>query len=75
MDPELAGIADALRADGYELQVTDASETLSLRITALEDACEDCLVPREIMAPMISAAMGGRYVPEQIQIAYPADAK
>lgn len=75
MDEELAGIAEALRADGYELAVTDASETLSLQITALEDACEDCLVPAEIMAPMISAAIGGRYAPEQIRLAYPRDAK
>jgi hypothetical protein len=69
------GIAEALRADGYELEVKDESATLSLKITALPDACEDCLVPREIMAPMISAALGGRYRAEQIEIEYPAGTK
>ena len=68
---QLAGIVAALEADGYALAITDASETLSLRITALEGACEDCLVPPEIMAPVISAALGGRYRPEQIRLTYP----
>lgn len=74
LDTQLTGLREALAADGYALVVTDESDALSLRIDAGEDACVDCLVPREIMAPMISTAVGGRYRPEQIEIAYPADA-
>ena len=70
---QLSGLREALAADGYSLVVTGESDTLSLRIDAGDDACVDCLVPREIMAPMISTAVGGRYRPEQILIAYPAD--
>jgi hypothetical protein len=68
---ELAGITQALDADGYLLEVVDESETLSLRIVAREGACEECLVPPEIMAPTISAALGGRYGPEKIRLEYP----
>jgi hypothetical protein len=68
---DLAGIAEALDADGYTLEVVDESDTLSLRISAREGACEDCLVPPEIMAPTISAALGGRYTPERIRLQYP----
>lgn len=68
---ELAGIAEALDADGYTLEVVEESDTLSLRISAREGVCEDCLVPPEIMAPTISAAIGGRYAPEQIRLQYP----
>jgi hypothetical protein len=68
----LAGITGALRADGYALEVAEVADTLSLRIVALDDACEDCLVPHAVMAPTISAAIAGRYQPDQIRIDYPA---
>lgn len=68
---DLAGITEALDADGYTLEVLDASETLSLRIRARPDACEECLVPPEIMAPTIAAATNGRYAAEQIRLEYP----
>lgn len=67
----LADFAGALRADGYALEIGEISDTLSLRIVALDDACEECLVPPAIMAPMISAALDGRYSPEQIRLTYP----
>jgi Fe-S cluster biogenesis protein NfuA len=67
----LAGFAGALRADGYALEVDEVSDTLSLRIVALDGACEDCLVPAAIMAPTISASLGRRYAPEQIRLTYP----
>lgn len=68
----LAGIAGALGADGYALEVDEAADTLSLTIVALDGACEECLVPPAIMAPMMSAALDGRYPPEQIRLTYPA---
>jgi hypothetical protein len=70
----LAGITDALRVDGYALEVEDVTDTLSLRIRALEDACEDCLVPEGVMAQTISGALKGSYRPDQIRVAYPAGA-
>jgi Fe-S cluster biogenesis protein NfuA len=67
----LEGIAEALRLDGYDLQVAGVSDTLELRIVALDGACEDCLVPPGAMAQTISGALRGGYAPEQISIAYP----
>jgi hypothetical protein len=67
----LAGIRDALRLDGYELEITGVADMLSLRIVATEDACEDCLVPQAVMARTFSAALAGRYPPERIAIDYP----
>jgi Fe-S cluster biogenesis protein NfuA len=68
---ELAPFAEGLQADGYALEVAEATDTLSLTIVALDGACEDCLVPPGIMAPMVSAALAGRYAPEQIRLTYP----
>ena len=70
---QLAGIIDAMRADSYGVEVVEADAShLSLRIDALDGACEDCLSPHVVMAGVISGALGGRYTPDQIQIAYPA---
>jgi hypothetical protein len=68
----LAPVCDSLSADGYKLEVTDAAERLSLKVTALENACEECLVPQHVMAMMVSAKLDGAYEPEDIAIEYPA---
>lgn len=73
IDEQLAGIVSAMRADSYEVDVVGVQpDGLSLRITALDGACEDCLSPHAVMAGVVSGALGGRYTPEQIRIAYPA---
>jgi Fe-S cluster biogenesis protein NfuA len=66
-------IASALRHDGYDLQVLDASDRLSLRIVALEGACEDCLVPEDAMVLTVCNVVDG-YAPEQVSIEYPKGA-
>jgi len=68
----LDGIATALRADGYSLVVEGADETLSVRIAALDGACEECLVPPTVLAGMLSAALAGEWPPERISLTYPA---
>jgi hypothetical protein len=67
----LDGIRKGLEADGYGLEVVGAADVLAIRIVATEDACEDCLVSREVMARMMSGALGGRWAPEQIEIELP----
>lgn len=66
-------IAGGLRHDGYELEVLEATDRLSLRIVALEDACEDCLVPEDAMVLTLCNIVDG-YAPEQVSITYPRDA-
>jgi hypothetical protein len=61
-----------MKADSYELDIVNVeSQSLHLRIEALDGACEDCLVPPNIMTTIISTALDGRYSSEQIRIEYP----
>lgn len=72
----LAGIIDAMRADSYQVVVVAATpDALSVSIEALDGACEDCLAPAPIMTTVLSTALAGQYRPDQIQIAYPAEAR
>lgn len=65
--------AEALRSDGYEIAVTRAdAELIELRIDALEGACEDCLVPEHVMAPMIADTLPEALRSATIRIQYPA---
>jgi hypothetical protein len=75
VEDELGPIRDALSADGYRLEVTGAGELLSLRVVALEDACEECLVPPPVMAQMVSATLSGAYGKDDIAIEYPGSAR
>lgn len=69
---ELAGIISAMHADSYALSVVEATaDELSLRIDALDGACQDCLSPPSVMTGVVSGALGGRYAPGQISIRYP----
>jgi hypothetical protein len=68
----LAVIARALEADGYRLHVERADGRLGVRIEALAGACEDCLSPPSVLAPVLSTALDGLYGPDQIDITYPA---
>lgn len=69
---KLVGIISSMKADSYELDIVNVeSQSLHLRIEALDGACEDCLVPSNIMTVIISSALDGRYSSDQICIEYP----
>lgn len=64
-------IRSTLEADGYELEVREEAERVGVRIIATPDACEECLVPKELMLTMLEDALG---VPgASIDLAYPLD--
>jgi hypothetical protein len=66
-------IRTSLEADGYELDVREEGGRVGVRITATPDACEECLVPKELMLAMLEDAFG---VPgASIDLAYPLDAE
>jgi hypothetical protein len=71
LESALGPMRDALLADGYRLDVTEADAQLSLKVVALGNACPDCLVPAQAMAMMVSAKLAGSYAPEDIVITYP----
>lgn len=69
-DP-LDTIREMLRADGYDIAEEPAPDNRrSFQVIALENACEDCLVPKEIMQGIIAQTLGiGSH---QVQLRYPA---
>jgi hypothetical protein len=73
----LSPMADALRADGYDLGVAWAPHSeLRVAVTAGPDACEDCLVPSKLFRDMVVDRLtkGGEEIPAgQVRISYPSD--
>ena len=64
-------LAASLEADGYHMDIDGDDSRISVVITASPEACEDCLVPKDLMRGILSNALG---VPgETIEITYPAD--
>jgi hypothetical protein len=64
-------LTSALEADGYHMAIDEADAKLSVVITAGPDACEDCLVPKDLMRGMLSNELG--VDGSLIDITYPAD--
>ena len=72
----LTDIRDSLRSDGYELNVRSVAPQVSLAIEARPDACEDCLVSKDLMARYVVAALvelDPDLAESDIEIAYPGD--
>jgi hypothetical protein len=64
-------LAQTLEADGYHMDIDGDDSRVSVVITAGPDACEDCLVPKDLMRVILSSALG--VSGEVIEIKYPAD--
>ena len=65
-------LAQSLEADGYHMAI-DGDETtrISVVITATPEACEDCLVPKDLMRGILSQSLGVES--DVIDITYPVD--
>jgi len=64
-------LSSALAADGYHLAIDEVGSRVSATITAGPDACEECLVPKDLFRGMLSHEIG---VEEQlIDVTYPVD--
>jgi hypothetical protein len=71
----LEPLADALLADGYELRATQTAERAArVEVVPTADACEDCLVPRDVFGAIIrtrlAEVLSGTW---QVEVIYPAD--
>jgi hypothetical protein len=64
-------LAQSLEADGYRMAIDEADSRVSVIITATPEACEDCLVPKDLMRGILSQQLG--ISGETIDITYPAD--
>lgn len=71
---ELTPFVNALEADGYHLGVESiADRVLAVRVEASAEACEECLVPKGIMAAILKDALSGAVVIDSVRITYPAE--
>jgi Fe-S cluster biogenesis protein NfuA len=61
MRPELDGVLEPLRpgfdADGFDVSVREVADgTVMLRVVHRPGACEECLIPDDMMATMLATA-------------------
>jgi hypothetical protein len=64
-------LTSALKADGYHMAIDEQDARLAVVITAGPDACEDCLVPKDLMRSMLGNELGVDAA--IIDITYPTD--
>jgi hypothetical protein len=68
---QMADISAMLAADGYNLAVEEAGHRVALTVSPGPDACEDCLVPKDVFRGIASHQLG--IEGDLIDITYPAD--
>jgi hypothetical protein len=70
----LNDVNSMLGADGYQLVVRDADESrVVLSIVASPDACEECLVPPEILNAVVAKHLRQGGVSLSAEILYPGE--
>ena len=67
----MADISAMLAADGYNLAVEEAGHRVALTVSPGPDACEDCLVPKDVFRGIASNQLG--IEGDLIDITYPVD--
>jgi len=74
VDDALAGFRQGLRADGYDLNIAlDDQDVLHVEVLALENACEDCLIPKATLTGMISVAVQDVPGVRGVDLVYPGE--
>ena len=68
---QLGDIATMLAADGYNLGVEENGHRVALTVSPGPDACEDCLVPKDVFRGIAAHQLG--IEGDLIDITYPAD--
>ena len=69
----LQAIRSSLEADGYVMEVSETGGRVDVRISATPEACEDCLVPKQLMRGILGQALG--VAEDSIDLTYPVEAK
>jgi len=64
-------IASMLAADGYNLAVEEVGHRVALTVSPGPDACEDCLVPKDVFRGIAAHQLG--IEGDLIDITYPVD--
>jgi len=64
-------LRSALAADGYEIDVAEEGDRVRVTIIATDQACADCLVPKDLMRAILAQTLS---VPaDAIDLTYPRD--
>lgn len=66
----LASLRTSLAADGYDIEVSEG-ERISVVISATPEACTECLVPPNVMVPILEHTL--KVPGDLIDLTYPAD--
>jgi hypothetical protein len=73
----LQHVHDMLQADGYDLAVDVAEDRVVLSISATASACEECLIPQDLMTEVVRDSLShgptGAYT-GGIELHYPGTA-
>jgi hypothetical protein len=72
-EAQLEEFRKSLEADDYSMDVTEQQDRVQVRIAAGPEACEECLVPKELMATMLAPVLG--VDPDRVELVYPTDAQ
>ena len=64
-------LRSALAADGYEIDVAEEGDRVRVTITATQQACADCLVPKDLMRSILGDTLG--VPPDSIDLTYPPE--
>jgi hypothetical protein len=70
----LSRMRDMLRVDGYDLDVDVAAGQVALQVRVIDDACMDCLIPKDLFATMAATMLndGGVHVSvDDLVVTYP----
>ncbi|MDO8673715.1 MAG: hypothetical protein Q7O66_20075 [Dehalococcoidia bacterium] len=72
LEEQLADVRGVLEADGFELKIDGLEDgLLRLTVTPGEEACEDCLMPKDIMIMMVTDALQSRSEVSRVEVCYP----
>ena len=69
----LGPVIEALAADGYDTEISDHDDTITVQIMARADACSECLSPPEILKPIIAGLLHEAGVDKTVHVGYPPD--
>ena len=73
IEAALEPLKGGFEADGYALKVLPAQgDSITIAVEALEDACEECLVPENLFRRMIDSALAALPESPSYQVRYPA---
>jgi hypothetical protein len=61
----------SLGADGYQLEAREEGGRIGVSISASDDACADCLVPKNIMRGIVGQVLG--VAQDIIDVTYPGE--